>query len=47
MFTVFLYYEIVKPIYSYANLCKRLTELEHKNAGNIPFRLTNDMSECP
>lgn len=47
MFIVFLYYEIVNPTYGYANLCKRLTESEHKSASNIPFRLTNDISECP
>lgn len=44
---MFLYYEIVKPIYDSANLCKSLTESEHKNADNIPFILANDISECP
>lgn len=30
IFKTFLYYEIIKPIYDSANLCKRLTESEHK-----------------
>lgn len=39
IFEMFLYYEIMKPIYDSANFCKRLTESEHKNADNTPFRL--------
>jgi len=47
IFKMFLYYQIIKPVYDSAILCKRLTESEHKNADNIPFRLANDLSECP